>query len=951
MLERLTMFGINHRLVTFAMLVLITALTAQGLPLLQVDTGLESLISDANPDRQAYLRVAEEFGSDNRTLVYVRDARLWSEGKLQHLEALQKSLRSLELVERVESILTLRTIKGIGSTLDSSPLLASGTKDEVAIKQARVDALANPLIVGNYVSADGSATALMVTIRAPRKESDFDGMVNTVLNRALDPYHDEFDELFQLGPSRIGAELKSAMFEDLRLLAPLSAALLVLTILLFMGSLFAAIIPLLTAGLSLVWTFGMLGHMGIPLNILSAMLPSLIVVIGSTEDTHMIASYFQGLNQARGKVRDFAARFMMRKMGVPLFLTVLTTTLGFASNLFANIELIRDFAFASTFAIVANGIITIALVPLILSLIGPSKARPSSEHGEVPGFSGVLVRVFGYGRQRMSGTILFFTAVLCAFFIYQSSKLYVTNDPFSYFRDDRPLIRDAQKLQTDLAGVKIFFVVLEADDDRAFLAPENIDRLVEIQEFIAAQGIFDLSISLADHLKLVNREFHGGDDDYSVVPRQRDLIAQFLLFFHRQDLIGYISHDHKRANILVRHNISDSRTLNPHIAELKKISARIAGNEMRAFVVGENLMVNAAAEDLMIAQAKSLLVLLVVIFFIMSAMFTSLKGGLVALIPSVVPIVMMFGIMGLLDIPLNPGTAMVAVIAVGIAIDGTVHLFSRYNELCRQTSDNEQAVRITVNEEAIPVIATSVALALGFGVLLFSNFTIIAQFGALSAATMLFAVFANLLITPIIMSRIRLVGLYDIVAMDMQRDVLENSPLFLGMSNYQIRKAILISELQQFAPGELLLEQGTYGRSMYLVLDGEVEVLRHDGGDSRQLALRGAGSVFGEVGYVREIQRTAEVKALSEVQALRFDFERMRKDLHYFPRIVAALNFNISRILGERLAEVMSAGDTQAAEDSDPGAQSTQPTDALDAPATHDDSLPQAQAQPATKPS
>jgi hypothetical protein len=253
---------------------------------------------------------------------------------------------------------------------------------------------------------------------------------------------------------------------------------------------------------------------------------------------------------------------------------------------------------------------------------------------------------------------------------------------------------------------------------------------------------------------------------------------------------------------------------------------------------------------------------------------------------------------------------MVAVIAIGIAIDGTVHLFSRYNELCRTTTDNEQAVRITIAEEALPVVATSVALALGFGILLFSNFTIIAQFGALSAATMLFAVFANLLITPIIMSRIRLIGLYDIVAMDMQRDVLEHSPLFQGMSNYQIRKAILISELQEFEAGEVMLEQGTYGRSLYLVLKGEVEVLRHDGEEIRRLALRGAGDVFGEVGYVRQIQRTAEVKAITAVQALRFDFERMRHDLHYFPRIVAALNFNISRVLGERLAEVMDSADT-----------------------------------------
>ena len=905
LIERVLLVGLNHRLVTFLLLVLVTALTADGLTKLRIDTGLESLISDADPDRQAYLRVSEEFGSDNRTLIYVRDARLWSPAKLQALERLQDNVESLNYVQRAESILTLRTVRGEGNVLDSRPLLADGTRDESAIAFAKRDALANPLIVGNFVSRDGDATTIMVTVRPPVDEPNFDADVNQALEQAIAPLRGEFDELFQIGPSRINAELKSALFEDLELLGPLSATLLALTILLFLGSVFAAAIPLLTALTSLVWTFGMMGHLGIPVNILSAMLPSLVVVIGSTEDTHMMASYFHGLNKATDNPRRFAARFMMRKMGVPLFLTVFTTALGFASNIFSGIGLIRDFALASTFAILANGIITILFVPLVLSLAGPRKARAGVGEDRVPGFTGLIVRLFGFGRRRLSGTILTLTLAMCGFFLYQASKLYVTNDPFSYFREDRPLLDDARKLQRDLAGVKVFFVVLESDTERAFLEPANVERLVKLQQFIAGQGIFDLSVSLADHLKLVNREFHGGDPQMAVVPNKRDLIAQYLLFFHRRDLEGYASHDLRRANIIVRHNVSDSRTLNPHIEELKEVAARIAGNDMRAYVVGENLMVNAAAEGLMVAQAKSLLVLLLVIFLIMSAMFTSIKGGLVSLVPSVIPIVMMFGVMGMLDIPLNPGTAMVAVIAIGIAIDGTIHLFSRYNELCRQTSDNDRAVQITVGEEAVPVVATSIALALGFGILLFSNFSIIAQFGALSAATMLFAVFANLLITPIILSRIRLVGLYDILAMNMQRGVLEASPLFQGMSNYQIRKAILISELQEFAPQELLLEQGTYGRSLYLVLSGDVEVVRHDGGERRRLARRGAGDVFGEVGYVREIQRTADVRAVTQVQALRFDFDRMKRDLRYFPRIVAALNFNISRILGERLAEVM----------------------------------------------
>jgi len=271
----------------------------------------------------------------------------------------------------------------------------------------------------------------------------------------------------------------------------------------------------------------------------------------------------------------------------------------------------------------------------------------------------------------------------------------------------------------------------------------------------------------------------------------------------------------------------------------------------------------------------------------------------------------MFGLMGFLEIPLNPGTAMVAVIAIGIAIDGTIHLFSRYNDLCRRTSDYNAAVQTTVREEATPMVATSLALALGFGILLLSDFTVIAQFGALAAATMLFALFANLLITPIIMTRTRLIGLYQILTLSMHKEILEKSPLFQGMSNYQMRKAILISELNEFKEGELLIEQGTVGRSMYIILSGQVEVVRRSGCKAMCVAVLKSGQIFGEVGYVKETQRTADVRALTPVEALRLDYKKLKKDLKFFPHIVANINFNISCILGERLAEVYDIMDGQ----------------------------------------
>jgi len=112
-----------------------------------------------------------------------------------------------------------------------------------------------------------------------------------------------------------------------------------------------------------------------------------------------------------------------------------------------------------------------------------------------------------------------------------------------------------------------------------------------------------------------------------------------------------VSHDFRRANIVVRHNVTDSKTLNRHIQELRDVLTGVARGEMTAYVVGENLMINGAAESLFSDQVRSLAILLCVIFLIMSAMFTSFKGGLISLLPNLIPVILIFGLMGLLGIP------------------------------------------------------------------------------------------------------------------------------------------------------------------------------------------------------------------------------------------------------------------------------------------------------------
>ena len=905
------MIGVNHRLLVFLFILVISICTAFGLNRLQIDTGFRSLIPETDPNIAIYNRIVGEFGSDNRSLVYVRDPQLWTPTKLAALEELHYALDGLDFVDRVDDLFSLRNVQGSDGKVNADLFLTEAPEDQETANQSRKNALNNPLIVGNLLSPDGNATAFLVSIGKDYNEDQFDLDVNDGLERIINRFKSTFGEVFQLGSTRVNAEVKMIMLKDLKLIAPISALVLIATIFFFLRSWFAALLPILTSALSILWTFGIMGWLGIPLNILSAMIPSLIVVIGSTEDIHMISSYLYGVSRTKKLRRAFATCFMMKHMGAPLILTIFTTMLGFFSNIFSNIGLIQEFAIASTIAILTNGIITILLVPMVLHLIGPKRTSVYKGKDPVTGMPELFVRLFSYANSRFPKAVIVMTLILCIFFLYQASKVYVTNDPLSYFHKDLSLVQETDEVHNNLSGIKVFFITLESEQEKAFLEPENINKLVTIQKFLKKQEIFDSSISLADHLFLVNREFHGGNPEFFKTPESRKLVAQYLLFFHRRDLKSYVSRDFRRANIVVRHNVRDSHTLNKYINELREVVTNVVGMRMKSSIVGKDLMINAATKEVMIGQVKSLGIVLVVIFLIMLFMFTSIKGGLIALIPNLIPIILMFGLMGLLKIPLNPGTAMVAVIAIGIAIDATIHLLSSYNDHCRHTPNYETAVHLTVKEIATPMVATSLALTAGFCVLLKSNFTVIAQFGALSAATMIFALFANLLITPIILSKTRLIGLFQIFAVKMCKEVLGKSPLFEGMTDYQIRKAILISELHKFNYGDVLLKQGTYGRSMYIILSGKVEIVRQCNGGQRCLAVMNAGDIYGELSYLVETRRTADVIAITQVEALRFDYQKLNKDLQSFPDIIAKLNLNIGTIMSKRMANLMNKLDPQ----------------------------------------
>lgn len=907
-LRRFLRTGIDYPLASLVFLLLVSLLAASGISSITIDTGPDRMLPREGPERQAYLQVAREFGSDNRSFILLRDEQLWTPAKLQALEHLHHELRQLPFVERIDDLFTLRSVRSVEGQLQSQPLLVTTPTSAPDAERARLATQEDPIAARNIISADGKVLAIGVSMRErERKGSGLE--INAALEGVLAPAREQFPSLVQVGPSRIEAELRQSLLRDMGVLTPASALVLLVAVFGFFRSAFAAATALVVAALSLLWAFGMAGHAGIPMNHLFAMLPSLVAVFGGVVIMQMISGYHHGLNSDTDPnfqdKRTRAAEVMVRKLGTPVLLLVLTTALGFACTALSGIPLVRDFGLVAAFAILATALITVLLIPMLYAAFGPRHGRQQA-FSAAGWFSRRMTHFSGMLHLRPAQWVLALAAVLFVALVQQSSGLRISNDPLSFSRADSPLVLESQRMQGEIAGAKVFYITLDARAEGSFRDPGNLQRLADIQSFIAKQQVFDRSLSLADIVSQTNQQAAGGRLEAYRIPPSRKLISQYLLLQPAQYLDPYVSHDFRRANIVVRHNVQDSSTLNRHIRELRKAVAHYAGSGMATAVVGENLLINAAATPLLQGQAAALAALLVLGFFAVSLMFTSLRGGFIALLPGVLTILAILGIMAIMGIPLGAGTMMVAVVVIGIAVGGTMHLFSRYTELCSGASAYDAVVIETVKQESAPMIAASLMVAAGFGVLLFSELAPVANFGALAAGAVLFSVLANLLITPL-MSRIRLVGLYEILSMSMPREALEGSQLFHGMNAYQIRKAILLSELREYGQCELLIEQGTMGRSMYLVVEGQIEVVRHDGAATERRALLGPGEVFGEIGFVHEAYRTADVRALGPVSVLRFDHDRLQKDLALFPHIMAKLNFNISGILGKRLAEMVEA--------------------------------------------
>lgn len=897
---------LRHPLRCLFLLLVLTLGAAAGLPDLRIDTSIHSLISAQDSRKDVYDRYVQTMGSDRSTMILVEDEELWTPEKLMRFDDLQADLQAGDGVLKVESLLNVSDVRDIDGDVSSGALLDPVPETVEEAEDARQAALTNPLFPGQFITLDGKGLVIIVTT-PPFIEKDVDDVkIHHMLMDILKPYHADFARLTVVGDPRMNSDTNDLLIAEIPPMYALLVGLLLVGTFLCLKRPQAPILPLITAILSTVITFGFTGWVGIPINILGGLMPVILLALGSTEDMHFFTTYMEGLKNERhgtatgNENRKRALRYMMKHVGLATILTSGTSALGFLASSISSIPAIQDFGYMAGFAVVANGVITLLLAPAYLSFLGDRSYRANTRPSRLLRLAGVKVsRAFDHCYRRPAICLIPF-GILCAASIALLPRLEISNNALDALADTHPFMLDYRNAEDRLGGMETLTVFLDGRREDAFRTPEMLEALFTASQQIAALPHVNKVVSLADQLALINAVWTDGTLQ---PPKTPDQVDQFLFLLERSDIEAYVSRDFRFGALKIRHSVTNTADLLALIDKVDAIMQDSLPPWIESDTTGAAALAAYTATSLISSQLESLILMVGTVFAVMAILFASFRGGLAAVLPNVVVPLLTLGLMAAIGLPVNPPLVTVIVVSIGIAVDDTIHMLHRYQECCSRIEDPRLAARQALRSEGPAIITTTLALCIAFASQAMSDLYYNQIFGLLMAFALAMALLVDLFFTPLLITRLRFVGVFDLVKKSLPIKALKGMPLLAGMSTGSIRRLILTSVQHHVRSGNSIVEAGAMDARLFLLLTGTADVYLapKEGEELVWISTIHSGSAIGELAMLSHQPRSATVIARDDCWLISFSEDALASRLRYQPYIASRLYRNLATILSSRL--------------------------------------------------
>ena len=891
LLQQLFVWILRRPIIVIFIIAAITFVFAWRLPDLAFKTSIYDLQIEDLPETAQYNSFKKIFGSDEIIRIVIKCDNVFDPITFRKVEQLAEAATAVEGVRRVISL------PGVKKAVD-----VSGNWD---MEKFSAVVLPVDLFHKNLISADRKTTALTLVLK---NDADPDTIIRRV-RKLLDDGPKDL-ALYQIGMPLVSEALVKFTRKDFSRLPPLTFLLIAIILLILFRKAQYVLLPLAAMGLALVWTLGLMTYLGIPLSMLTMMVPVFLIAVGTAYCLHIVSEYLRCQQEAASPAEAVTRTYS--NIALPTCLAVLTTAIGLGSLLVNRISAIQEFAIFSCFGIFSILIIVMTFLPAALSFISLPAKDSQKPMASTPLFDRFIEKIIdlNLNHQKIVLPVIGVVVLICLIGIFQ---MRVETNPVGYLKDGTPVKNNFNDIYQTLSGSFPINIVMGHSEGDYFEDPQHLADIARIQDFLVTLPGVDKTVSFADYLKLVNYVLNHFEPKYYTLPEEafevRMVMNNYTTILGEDMLNRFINSDFSKTNIVLLTHISSSQEfLNIRESTLAFVKQHFS-KDLNWEVTGLGMVIAASSHQLTIGQVKSLSITMILVFGIMFILFLSSKVGLIAIIPNLFPIIISFGIMGWLGIELSMVTSLIASIAIGLAVDDTIHYLARYNHEFRKDLDDERATRDTLYHVGRPIAFTTITICVGFSVLIFSSFKPTAIFGVLMVITSLSALIGDLILLPSLIRHVQLVTLWDLVRLKLGKEPRMGIPLFNGLSRTQVHYILMAGSLTKIDAGEVLFHKGDSSNSMYTIISGTVDVIDPVGDgkpdtppESRILINQcKSGDVLGEMGFFRSAPRSATVIATSSVELLKINWKMVKRLQWLYPPTAHRFFLNLMGIVCDRL--------------------------------------------------
>lgn len=730
--------------VTLATVGLFTFLALTRLTGLGFDYDFEKFFPKDDSDSKSFSTFRETFENDyDYLLIGVPSKRsVFDTAFLQKVNVFCDSLRSVEYVTDVVSVSDFRIPVISGFTVLKKRILH--TDDPIQLKADSAALMKAGIFTGGLISTDAKTLCVVLKTeeKLSKKKSDLalQGIQKAVENSGL-------EGIYMAGKIMAQSVYVDKVTREFFLFMAIAVILVSIILIWFFRSAPGLWVPLSVVLISIIWTLAFMEIMGKKIDILTALMPTILFVVGMSDVVHIYAKYLDEI-QRPGATKESALWKTLKEVGMATLLTSFTTAVGFITLISVGLQPVSEFGIYTAVGVAFAYVITILLQPAVLYL---SKIpSPRNLYSSVKDPMRPLL-IFVIRRRKL---ILMGSALVLIVSFWGMSRIVINNFLIEDLRESEPLKQDIRRFENDFSGIRPFEMMIEGENLTDYQNIVMIDSTEKIMQKHFGLGFIQ---SPATFFKIAYMSSRLGNPEYYKIPEtdsaHQKLLTMMKLGGITKDpvFLRYLNKDATVGRIQAKmHDIGSREMLRLEKSYTDSLLPTMSTFPFKLTLTGSARLIDKNIEHLTVNLMQGLFIAVVIISLIAGLMFKSLRMIIIAIIPNLLPLVMIAGFMGFSGIALKSSTAIIFTIGFGIAVDDTIHFLSRLKLELLAGKPLALAVRRSFLGTGKALILTTIVLISGFLPMIFSSFLSTFYVGFLLSMILLLALLADVLLLPIL---------------------------------------------------------------------------------------------------------------------------------------------------------------------------------------------------------